>query len=85
MEVLTDLHNRGIQDSLIACVDGLTGFDEAICNVFLHTEVQLCIIHQIRNNLRYVFSKDQKAFTADLNPIYRATNRDVVEVDLDEL
>ena len=50
LEVLTDLHNRGIQDILIACVDGLTGFDEAIRSVFPHTEVQLCIIHQIRNS-----------------------------------
>ena len=85
LEVLTDLHNRGIQDILIACVDGLTGFDEAIHSVFPHTEVQLCIIHQIRNSLRYVASKDQKAFTADLKPVYRAVNREAAETALDEL
>ena len=85
LEVLTDLHNRGIQDILIACVDGLTGFDEAIHSVFPHTEVQLCVIHQIRNSLRYVASKDQKAFTADLKPVYRAANREAAETALDEL
>ena len=85
LEVLTDLHNRGIQDILIACVDGLTGFDEAIHSVFPHTEVQLCVIHQIRNSLRYVASKDQKAFTADLKPVYRALNREAAETALDEL
>mgnify|MGYP003582315371 FL=1 len=85
LEVLTDLHNRGIQDILIACVDGLTGFDEAIRSVFPHTEVQLCIIHQIRNSLRYVASKEQKAFTADLKTVYRAVNREAAETALDEL
>lgn len=85
LEVLTDLHNRGIQDILIACVDGLTGFDEAIRSVFPHTEVQLCIIHQIRNSLRYVASKEQKAFTADLKTVYRALNREAAETALDEL
>ena len=72
LEVLTDLHNRGIQDILITCVDGLTGFDEAIRSVFPHTEVQLCIIHQ-------------KAFTADLKTVYRALNREAAETALDEL
>lgn len=85
LEVLTDLHNRGIQDILIACVDGLTGFDEAIRSVFPHTEVQLCIIHQIRNSLRYVASKEQKAFTVDLKTVYRALNREAAETALDEL
>ena len=85
LEVLTDLHNRGIQDILITCVDGLTGFDEAIRSVFPHTEVQLCIIHQIRNSLRYVASKEQKAFTADLKTVYRALNREAAETALDEL
>jgi transposase-like protein len=66
------LQNRGIQNILIACVDGLEGFPEAIAAIFPQTEVQLCIIHQIRNSLRYVASKDQKAFMADLKPIYRA-------------
>jgi transposase-like protein len=85
LEVLTDLHNRGIRDILIACVDGLTGFDEAINTVFPKTEVQLCVIHQIRNSLRYVSSKDQKAFRADLKPVYRAVNRAAAESALDAL
>ncbi len=66
LSVLTDLHNRGIQDILIACVGGLKGFPEAIASIFPQTEVQLCVVHQIRNSLRYIASKDQKAFMADL-------------------
>ena len=58
LSVLTDLHNRGVQDILIACVDGLKGFPEAIQTIFPNTEVQLCVIHQIRNSIRYVASKD---------------------------
>ncbi len=53
LSVLTDLHNRGIQDILIACIDGLKGFPEAIASIFPQTEVQLCVVHQIRNSLRY--------------------------------
>lgn len=85
LEVLTDLHNRGVKDILIACVDGLTGFDEAIRSVFPQTEVQLCIIHQVRNSLRYVAAKDQKAFAADLKTVYRAVNREAAEKALDEV
>lgn len=58
--VLTDLQNRGVRDILIASVDGLTGFPEAINTIYPQTEVQLCIVHQIRNSLRYVASKNQK-------------------------
>ena len=72
--MLTDLHNRGVQDILIACVDGLKGFPEAIQAIFPNTEVQLCVIHQIRNSIRYVASKDQKAFMRDLKPVYKAVN-----------
>ncbi len=75
LSVLTDLHNRGIQDILIACVDGLKGFPEAIASIFPQTEVQLCVVHQIRNSLRYIASKDQKAFMADLKPVYRADTK----------
>jgi transposase-like protein len=60
LSVLTDLQNRGIQDILIACVDGLKGFPEAIAAIFPQTEVQLCIIHQIRNSLRYVAVRIKK-------------------------
>ena len=65
--MLTDLHNRGVQDILIACVDGLKGFPEAIQAIFPNTEVQLCVIHQIRNSIRYLASRDQKAFMRDLS------------------
>jgi transposase-like protein len=85
LTVLTDIQNRGVKDILIACVDGLTGFPEAIASIFPQTEVQLCIIHQIRNSMKYVASKNQKAFMADLKPVYRATSKESAEVALDEL
>jgi putative transposase len=85
LNVLTDLNNRGIQDILIACVDGLKGFPEAIAAVFPRTEVQHCVIHQIRNSLRYVGSKHHKAFMADLKPVYRAATLTLAEAALDEL
>ncbi len=85
LNVLTDLNNRGIQDILIACVDGLKGFPEAIAAVFPDTEVQHCVIHQIRNSLRYVGSKHHKAFMADLKPVYRAATLALAEAALDEL
>ena len=62
LSVLTDLHNRGVKDILIACVDGLKGFPEAIASIYPNTEIQLCIIHQIRNSMKYVASKNQKEF-----------------------
>lgn len=85
LTVLSDLQNRGVQDILIACVDGLKGFPEAIAAIYPKTEVQLCIVHQIRNSLRYVASRDQKAFMADLKPIYRADTKGAAEAALDEL
>ena len=85
LSVLTDLNNRGVQDILIAAVDGLTGFPEAINSIFPETEVQLCIIHQIRNSMRYVASKNQKAFMADLKPVYKASAIDAAEDALDAL
>jgi len=64
--VLTELQNRGVEDILIACVDGLKGFPEAIESIFSQTRVQLCVIHQIRNRLRYISYKDQREFMKDL-------------------
>lgn len=85
LQVLTDLSNRGVVDILIACVDGLKGFPEAIESIFPDTEVQLCIVHQIRNSLRYVGSKNQKEFMADLKRVYKASNKDFAAVELDVL
>ena len=82
LQVLTDLNNRGVQDILIASVDGLKGFPEAIKAIFPKTEVQLCIIHQIRNSLRYVASKDQKEFMKDLRLVYEASTKDLAEDEL---
>lgn len=71
LKVLTDLKNRGLKDILIACVDGLTGFPQAIEAVYPdNTQVQLCIVHLIRNCLRYVPWKDSKVVVADLKSIY---------------
>lgn len=85
LQVLTDLSNRGVNDILIACVDGLKGFPEAIESIFPATEVQLCVVHQIRNSLRYVGSKNQKEFMADLKRVYKAANKDLAESELDAL
>ncbi|WP_432330380.1 IS256 family transposase [Yersinia enterocolitica] len=85
LSVLTDLQNRGVNDILVACVDGLTGFPEAINSIYPDTEVQLCVIHQIRNSIKYVASKHHKAFMADLKPVYRAVSKEAAETALDEL
>lgn len=79
LSVLTDLNNRGMQDILIASVDGLKGFPEAIKAIFPKTEVQLCIIHQIRNSMRYVASKNHKEFMRDLKPVYQAVSKEAAE------
>lgn len=76
LSVLTDLKQRGVEDILIACIDGLKGFPEAIEAVYPKTKIQLCIIHQIRTSMRYVPEKDKKAVIADLKPIYKAINQD---------
>jgi putative transposase len=73
LSVLTELQNRGLKDIFIACVDGLTGFPEAIETVFPQTQVQLCIVHLVRNSLSYVSYKDRKAVAADLKTVYSAT------------
>ena len=85
LSVLTDLQNRGVKDILIACVDGLKGFPEAIQTIYPNTEVQLCIIHQIRNSIKYVASKNQKAFMADLKTVYKAATKNAAEKALNEL
>jgi transposase-like protein len=85
LSVLTDLHNRGVKDILIACVDGLKGFPEAIESIYPNTEIQHCVIHQIRNSMKYVASKNQKAFMADLKCVYKATTLNAAEAALDEL
>ena len=85
LQVLTDLSNRGIEDILIASVDGLKGFPEAINATFPQTEVQLCVIHQIRNSLKYVASKNQKEFMKDLKLVYKAISKEAAEEELDRL
>lgn len=83
--VLNDLKARGVNDILIACVDGLTGFPEAIQTAFPKTEVQLCIVHQIRHSIKYISTNDQKAFMKDLKTVYQAETRDLAESKLIEL
>jgi transposase-like protein len=85
LSVVTDLKNRGVEDIFIACVDGLSGFKEAIRSVFPQVEIQRCIIHQIRNSLKYVVWKDRKAFAQDLKAIYRAPTRELAETQLLQL
>jgi len=79
LSVLTELNNRGVKDIFIACVDGLTGFPEAINTVFPKTKIQLCIVHLVRNSLRYVPHKDMKAVAGDLKSIYRSVTLDQAE------
>lgn len=85
LSVLNDLKNRGVQDILIACVDNLTGFSQSIAAAYPKTEIQKCIIHQIRNSTRYVSYKDLKKVTADLKPIYKATTEEMALSELDRL
>ena len=80
--VLNDLKARGVEDILIACVDGLKGFPEAINTAFPRTEVQLCIVHQIRNSIKHVASKNQKEFILDLKTVYQAETKDLAEHNL---
>ncbi|UCS91650.1 IS256 family transposase [Echinicola marina] len=85
LQVLSDLQHRGVQDILIACTDNLKGFPEAIGSIFPKTEIQLCVVHQIRNSLKYVASKNQKEFAGDLKKIYKAETKDLAESALLEL
>jgi putative transposase len=83
--VLNDLKQRGVQDILIACIDGLIGFPQAIQAAFPRTEIQLCVVHQIRHSLRYVASKNQKEFLSDLKEVYQASNKELAEHQLIKL
>lgn len=85
LQVLTDLQNRGIEDIFIASIDNLQGFAEAIETIFPQTEVQLCVVHQIRNSQKYLSYKDVKPFMKDLQGVYRATTKDLAERSLDQL
>lgn len=85
LNVLNDIRARGVEDILIASIDGLKGFPEAIAAVYPKAEIQLCIVHQIRNSLKYVVSRDQKAFMRDLKFVYKATSKDLAEHHLLEL
>ena len=76
LSVMNDLRNRGIKDVYVFCVDGLTGFREAINAAFPHSQIQRCIIHQIRSSTKYVSYKDIKAVMTDLKKIYQAINED---------
>jgi putative transposase len=84
LNVLTELQNRGVRDILIAAVDGLTGFPDAIGSVFPKTEVQLCIVHMVRNSLRYVPWKHRKAVARDLRKVYTAATAEAAALALDE-
>ncbi|GHS91169.1 hypothetical protein AGMMS49957_17930 [Synergistales bacterium] len=83
LSVLNELRNRGVEDILIACVDGLTGFPNAIEAAFPKTEIQRCIIHQIRNSTRFVSYKDIKALMADLKNVYTAVDEEAALFNLD--
>lgn len=85
LSVVTDLQGRGVQDIFIACMDGLSGFREAVLAVFPRTQIQRCIIHQIRNSLKYVTWTDRKPFIADLRLIYQAATREAAEAQLRQL
>jgi putative transposase len=84
LQVLTELRNRGVQDIFIACVDGLKGFPAAIETVYPHTQVQLCIVHLVRQSLRYVSWKQRRAVASDLRPVYGAATADEAARQLDE-
>lgn len=83
--IMTELRNRGVKDILIAAVDGLKGFPEAIESVFPNCEVQQCVIHQIRNTIKYVGSKNQKEFMKDLKLVYQAPTEEAGLLELDNL
>lgn len=84
LQVLTELNNRGVKDILIACVDGLTGFPEAIAAVFPKTQVQLCIVHMVRNSLKFVGWNQRKEVAKDLKAIYGSATVEEAEIRLDE-
>jgi transposase-like protein len=83
LSVLTDLQSRGVKDILVACIDNLNGFEEAIVTIFPKTDVQSCIVHQVRNSHKYIATKDSKEAIADLKMIYQATSKAEGEVHLE--
>lgn len=83
LSILNGLKNRGVKDILIACIDGLTGFPQAISAVFPETEIQHCIIHQIRNTTKFVSYKDLKALMADLKRVYTASTEEIARLELE--
>ena len=85
LQVVTELKNRGVQDIFIACVDGLKGLPQAIETVFPKAQVQLCIVHLVRNCLHYVCWKERKTVAADLKPIYRAATSEEAEQQTGEV
>lgn len=85
LSVCNDLKNRGVEDILIACMDGLKGLPEAIKTVYPDVSIQTCIVHQIRNSLKYIASKDQREFMKDLKSVYRAFNEETALKNLDIL
>ncbi len=85
LSVLTELKNRGVENIFIVSIDGLKGFPEAINSVFPKTEIQLCVIHQIRNTLKYVASKDKKIFMNQLKEVYKAPTEQAALMNLDTL
>lgn len=85
LQVLTDLKNRGLEDILICCIDNLKGFPEAIASVYPECEIQTCIIHQIRNSLKYIASNNKKEFMSDLKKVYKADTKESAEIELDNL
>jgi transposase-like protein len=85
LSVLTELKNRGVQDILIACVDGLKGFPEAIAAEYPQTRIQLCIVHMVRNSLKFVSWKDYKHVTADLKKVYQASTEELALMELEQL
>lgn len=82
LQVLTDLQNRGLEDILIACTDNLKGFSEAILSIYSRTEVQLCIVHQIRNSFKYISTNDRKVFTSDLRNVYQSVSKESAKDNL---
>lgn len=85
MSVLNSLKNRGVKDILILCSDGLTGIKEAITAAFPATEQQRCIVHMVRNTLKYVANKDMKAFAKDLKTIYTAADENSAYTQLENV
>ena len=85
LSICNDLKNRGVKEILIACMDGLKGLPQAIQTVFPSANIQICIVHQIRNSIKYIASKDKKSFMKDLKEVYKAATEELVLAQLDKL